>query len=155
MERVSTLCQLHIALVCTFIQKYHRDTLTKASQLLVKEIHDVSKIRLKDIERLLISLTMFDFDPKTEPDVFQAAYKELHNEKRTAEFEMFPKCICCSLYFLSLRNIYAYDLMNKVLNMNFVNETYGKEIKDFPKELFFWTIPLILNVRIIKGTDCH
>lgn len=151
MDRLSPTSVLHVALVGTTLQKFHRETLTKAAEILVKDFHDPSKIRLKDIERLLLSLTLFDFDPKTKPDVFQAAYEALHSEKRAVEFEKFPRCICCSLYHLGIRGMFSYKLLDRVLDMGFINETYGKEIKYFPRELMFLDNTVEIECKDYKG----
>ncbi|KAJ8985184.1 hypothetical protein NQ317_018213 [Molorchus minor] len=71
---------------------------------------------------------MFDFDPKTEPDIYKAAFDELHRTDRQAEYIKYPRCLPCALYYLSMRNIYSYKLMDKVLDIEFIKEIFGKDV---------------------------
>ncbi|KAJ8954160.1 hypothetical protein NQ318_005754 [Aromia moschata] len=134
-DRLSHLCCLHMALLGTGLHILHNKSLQRVSEKIVRDIADVEKVRLKDIERLLNVLTLFDFVPKTEPDLHQAALGALHAEEREKEYILYPKCLPSSLYYLSLRNIYSYDLMNKVLDKDYITETYGKTAKNIPQVL--------------------
>lgn len=128
MDRLSNLSCLHIALIGTGIQAPHNKTIQKASERLAKDINNLEKVRLKDIERLLNVLTMFYLDPKTDPDIFKAAYEELHKEERFSELIQYPRCLVSALNYLSIRNIYSYKFMNKVLDLEYINDTYGKPL---------------------------
>lgn len=86
----------------------------------------MEKVRLKDIERLLNVLTMFYLHPKTDPDIFEAAYKELHRKERFLELVQYARCLVCALNYFSIKNIYSYEFMNKVLDLEYINSTYGK-----------------------------
>ncbi|XP_018328686.1 FAST kinase domain-containing protein 5, mitochondrial isoform X3 [Agrilus planipennis] len=135
-DRLSNLSCLHIALLGTNLQLLHEKSVSKVSRKLVKDFGDVDKIRLKDIERLLLVLTTFELHPKTEPDVFKAAYDEIHQERRLTEIIRHPKCLPCILHYLSIKGIYSYELMNRILDPDFIIETFGKSPKSIPRELF-------------------
>lgn len=126
MDRLSNLCCLHIALVGTGVQAPHNKTIQKASERIVRDITDSQKVRLKDIERILNVLSMFHIHPKTEPDIFKASCEELRKEERLAELVQYPRCLACALNYLSIENIYSYELMSKVLDLDYINDTYGK-----------------------------
>lgn len=124
--RLSELCCLHLALIGTTTLAYHPNSIQKVTEKLLKSIGDAEKVRLKDIERILNVLSMFDYDPKTDPDFFRACFNELHREERTRESIKYPKCLVCSLNYLSLRNIYSYQLMDKVLDHEYIRTIYGE-----------------------------
>lgn len=124
--RLSELCCLHIALVSTGIQTYHAETIKPICDKLIVNIHDPAIIRLKDIERILNVLTMYDFDPKTEPDVFSTCLKEMHTKERLQEEIKHPKALLCALHFLSLRNLYSYELMDRILAPDYIKHNFGK-----------------------------
>ncbi|KAJ8967049.1 hypothetical protein NQ314_003166 [Rhamnusium bicolor] len=136
LDRLSNLSCLHVALIGTGLQTPHKKTLQKVSEKIVKDISIVEKVRFKDIERLLNVLSMFDFDPKTEPDVYKAAYIELHRNERLEELILYPRCLPSALNYLSLRNIYSHELMNRILDIEYINGIYGKGSKYLPRDLF-------------------
>nr|CAI5862396.1 unnamed protein product [Callosobruchus analis] len=135
-SRLSELCCLHIALLNTGIQNCHTKTLQRVSEKMLTSINDKNKIRLKDIERILNILTMFNYDPKTEPDIFQCCYKEIHSSERVNEVIKYNRCLISALHYLSYKNMYSYQLMDKVLNVEYITEVYGKSAKNVPRELF-------------------
>jgi len=133
MDRLSDLCCLHMALLFTTLQTYHTNTLRKCSEKIMKNI---TNVRLKDMERLLNVLTMFDFNPNIKPDIFMTVYEEIHKDKRIAEINQYPRCLPCTLNYLSLQGIYSYKLINRVLDLEFITINYGKHAKMLPRELF-------------------
>ncbi|CAG9815090.1 unnamed protein product [Phaedon cochleariae] len=134
-ERLSNLCCLHIMLMNTGLQVIHKNSLQKSCEKLILDITNEDKIRLKDIERILNVLSMFNYDPKTNPDIFQASYLELHKQSRLAELSAYPRCLVCALNYLSLCNIYSYELMDRILDVDHIEQTYGKSSKMLPREL--------------------
>ncbi|VEN62148.1 unnamed protein product [Callosobruchus maculatus] len=134
--RLSELSCLHIALLSTGIQNYHSEALQRISEKMVKSINNQDKIRLKDIERILNILTMFNYDPKTEPDIFQCCYNEIHSSQRVSEIIKYNRCLVSALHYLSYKNLYSYQLMDRVLNVEYITEVYGKSAKNIPRELF-------------------
>lgn len=68
---------------------------------------------------------MFTFDPKTVPDIFEVAFQEIHKGERIPEMVQYPKCLPAALHYFSIRNKYSYELMNRILDMDFITSTYG------------------------------
>lgn len=123
--RLSHLCALHVALTGTSLQILHEPTLKAVAQKIINDVSDVQIVRLKDIERLLLATTIFDYDPKTTPNFYETLFKELHKDERIPEKVLYPKCIPSALLFLSTRNMYSEQLMNEILQPNFAKEVYG------------------------------
>lgn len=124
--RLSIKCCLQIALLGTTQGFFHEKSLRAVAHKLVGSIGDVANMRIKDIERLLLAMTMFDFDPQTEPDFYATVLRELGREERWGETQIFPKCMPCSLNYLAIRGVYDYELMNKILDMEYLTTNYGK-----------------------------
>ncbi|CAH0548539.1 unnamed protein product [Brassicogethes aeneus] len=135
-DRLSNLAVLHIALTGTSIMSFHKKSLQKAAERILKDINDPNKVRLKDIERILNGLAMFDFEPKTDRDIFTAALEELESPQRENEIMKYPRCLICALNFLGLRNIYSYKLMDKFLDLEVMETCFGKGARNVPRELF-------------------
>ncbi|CAH1953484.1 unnamed protein product [Acanthoscelides obtectus] len=150
--RLSDLCCLHIALLSTGIQNYHPETLQIVSEKMVKNIHNKEKIRLKDIERILHVLTMFDYDPKTLPDIFHSCYNELHSTERADEFISYNRSLVSALHYLSLKNMYSYQLLDKILREEYITEVYGKAAKNVPRELFSLECSIDIECPDYKGS---
>lgn len=125
-ERLSILCCLHVAILGSNLQIFHEESLRGISQKIAENVTDVKSVRLKDMERLLLVLTMFNYEPRTKPDIFEATVAELRRTERGHEFARHPRCLPSTLLYLSMRKVYCYDLMSNVLDANFVTDTYGK-----------------------------
>lgn len=124
--RLSYICATHAVLSSTSLQVFHEPILKAVAQKCIDNISDIEVVRLKDIERLLLSTTMFNYDPKTTPDFYKTIYDELHKEERVPEQLLYPKSLPCSLTFLSIRNIYSEKLMNELLKPEFTKDVYGE-----------------------------
>lgn len=125
--RLSELCCLHIGLIGTgSLQLCHPESLKNVCNKIIDNISDPERIRLKEIERILLALTMFDFDPKTTPDIFRECFVEIHKQSRLGEEVKYVRTLVCTLYFLSIKNMYSFELMDKVLNKDYIEENFGK-----------------------------
>lgn len=112
---------------------------------------DVENLRLKDIERLILALTMFDFDPVTKPDIFQMALNQLYRPERRQELTQYPRVLGSVLHYLSIRNIYAYDLMDHVMNPEYIKNVYGAQVKTTPRELYVLDSSIDIECPDYKG----
>lgn len=148
---LSTLCVLHAALLGTTLQILHKPSLSIAAQRIASNISNVEMVRLKDIERLLLTLTMLDYDPQTTPCIFKACMAELHEERRNTEIIRYRKCLGAALSFLSIKNMYSIDLLKQVLDPELIEEVYGKSAKMFPRELFVLNMNTYLEVPEYNG----
>ncbi|KAK5638133.1 hypothetical protein RI129_012428 [Pyrocoelia pectoralis] len=135
-DRLSSTACTHIALLGTTLQFFHSASLEKVAVKIFKDLNNVEAVRLKDLERLLLALTMFHFTPKTDRDIFKAIYDELHRDQRKTEIIKYPRCLPCLLNFLSLQHIYSHELMDKILDKEYMSELYGKSPKKLPREIF-------------------
>lgn len=130
-ERMSNLSLIHIALLGTHLQIVHKDCLERVTEKLMR---DLEKTRIKEIERLLLATAMFDFEPQI-PDFYQKCLLELKKESRRLEKAQYSRCLPSALNYLSIRNLYDYDLLNEILDDAFIEEVYGKRAT--PRELMF------------------
>uniref|UniRef100_A0A6P7F9H3 FAST kinase domain-containing protein 5, mitochondrial n=1 Tax=Diabrotica virgifera virgifera TaxID=50390 RepID=A0A6P7F9H3_DIAVI len=150
-DRLSDLCCTHLALMSTGIQTYNKRILQKVSQKFVKNITNTEVIRFKDIERVLNVLSMFNYDPKTNPDIFKACYEEIHKTERLAETVRYARCLACALNYLSLRNMYSHELMNRILDEEYITSVYGKGARLLPREIFSLDCSIDIECPDYKG----
>lgn len=97
--------------------------MTKISQ---KFLTNISDARLKDLERLTFALSLYNFNPSTSEPIYPAILKELYKQEREEEIEKHPKCFSCCVHYLGLQAIYPYDLINRILDKEFIKFAYGK-----------------------------
>lgn len=131
--RLSNLTCLHMALLGTNLQIYHEVCLSKIVDKLVRDLSNPDKLRLKEIERLLLATTMFDFHSVNVPDFYERCLKELKEDRRKIEQSKYTRCVPCALNYLSIRKIFDYELMNKVLDKDYIFTVYGRNA--VPREL--------------------
>lgn len=125
-DRLSNVACVHIALLGTNVYIYHEGILEKITEKLSKDISNTQNVRLKDIERLLLSLTMFNLHPATPIDIFEASYKELHRDERLKENIQYPRTLIACLMHLAMKNMYSHELMHTVLDQDYIVENFGK-----------------------------
>lgn len=83
---------------------------------------------------MLNVLTMFNFDPNTKPDIYNLLFEEIHKDRRLKEIDTYATCLPSALHYFSLKGIYSYELMNRVLDPDFISTAFGKA---FFKTFFF------------------
>lgn len=130
--RLSVMCNVHLALVGTSTLTLHRECLTKIAD---KVSGSISETRLKDLERLILTYGTFNFKPPTTEDFFQKVVEELRKPERNPEIEKHGRSFVLCVAYLGLLSIYPVDLMNKALSPNFLDNTYGKQIYLYGKEV--------------------
>ncbi|XP_063930429.1 FAST kinase domain-containing protein 5, mitochondrial [Zophobas morio] len=131
LPRLSIMSLVHVALIGTQLQLKHEPSIRKCADRIIAEIET---IRIKDLERILLACSMFSID--TTPSIYEVASKEILKQTRRKEFVQYNRCLPSILNYLSLRKIYSHNLMNDVLNDEYINETYGKSSKNVPRDLF-------------------
>lgn len=146
--RLTLLSLVHVALAGTNIQLFHRDLLRSISHRFCDEIKTA---RLKDLERLTLALTQYDYDPKTSPCIYKMIAEELHSPSREEEIKQYPKCFASCLYYLSLRNEYHLDLIDSVLHREFIRNSYGKNEFAYGRELLGLDVGLELECPAYTG----
>jgi hypothetical protein len=121
-DRLSQLCCTHIALVGTNVQLYHEGTMNKIVQRIVNEIESCW---LKELERLAFALSMYNYEHKLEPSIYNLIAQELCRSERTEEIKLYPKCLPCCLHYLSMQEVFLKEEISKVLDINFIHDVYG------------------------------
>ncbi|KAL1116213.1 hypothetical protein AAG570_005708 [Ranatra chinensis] len=121
--RISLKGCAHIVLLTARTHSVHSQILDLVSQKLLKSI---DQARLKDLEKVLYPLTTLNYDPKTSPCIFEAIAAELNRPERQQEFTIHPKCLVAIVHYLALLSIFPHDAIARVLDMNFIRETYGR-----------------------------
>ncbi|XP_049958925.1 FAST kinase domain-containing protein 5, mitochondrial [Schistocerca serialis cubense] len=146
--RLSLLSLVHVALAGTNVQLFHKDLMRTISQRFCDE---VKTARLKDLERFALALTQYDYDPQTTPCIYKIIAEELHSPSRRREIELYPKCLACCLYYLSLRDTYHLDLIDSVLQHEFIKNTYGKNEFAYGRELLCLDVGVELECPDYNG----
>lgn len=69
---------------------------------------------------------MFNYDPLTNPCIYETVVKELRSDTRVIEFERHPKCYIYTLSYLAVHNIFPYDCISKALKLEMLHNCFGK-----------------------------
>ncbi|XP_050342094.1 uncharacterized protein LOC126768184 [Nymphalis io] len=131
-SRLSIMCNVQIALVGSSTLTLHKSCLTKIAEAAIISINTA---RLKDLERLMLTYGIFNFKPETEICLFSKVLNELRNPERVEEIKGHGRSFSCCVAYLCLLNIHAFDLMNKILSPDFLENTYGKHCYQYGREI--------------------
>ncbi|XP_069675089.1 FAST kinase domain-containing protein 5, mitochondrial isoform X1 [Periplaneta americana] len=142
-DRLSLLCCTHIALAGTNTQLYHEGNMNKIVQRYSKEIQST---RLKDLERIAFALSLYNYEDKGKPSIYDLIAEELGKNERNEEIKSYPRCFVCCLHYLSLQKIFLKEHISRVLDKDFIRETYGRNMYKVGRE--------ILNLDISMEIEC-
>lgn len=76
------------------------------------------------MDRILFILELYNYDPQTEPNIFDVIIQELYQRKE--EIQMYPKNMISAINYLTLRKIYVFDLLNEILSKEFLKYTFSR-----------------------------
>ncbi|XP_075972857.1 FAST kinase domain-containing protein 5, mitochondrial [Anticarsia gemmatalis] len=130
--KLSVMCNVHIALLGTTTMHLHEDCLLKIANTVV---NNISKTRIKDLERLVLTYGTFNLVPQTKDCFFTKVIDELRKPERMEEINYHGRSYACCLAYLSLLNFYPEDLINKVLSPEFLENAYGKYCYNYGREI--------------------
>lgn len=130
--RLSIMCNVHLAQLGTSTMNLHEGCLSKIAEHVIDSI---PTMRLKDIERLVLTYGTFNFVPQTKECFFTKVVDELRNPKRKEEISKHGRSFACCLAYLGLLKIYPEDLIQKTLEEKFLVETYGKYCYNYGREI--------------------
>jgi len=119
-ERLSMPAAMHLAIISTRTQVLHEPLIFSVLRKVEKNLEQT---RLKEIERLLLLFTMFDVDC----DAFcQKVLEDLKTPGREKELDEFGRVYLAILFYISMRQIYPYDLISQVLDSKFLTKHFGR-----------------------------
>lgn len=134
LPRLTIQCSVHASLLTTKPQIVHEGVLRKVSQKLVDNI---ITCRLKDMEKAIFPLAQENFDPQTQPCIYKSLLNELSKVERKDEMNKFPRTLIALIHYLCLKGIYDETLIQKVLDMEFLYNAYGKKQYMFGREILY------------------
>lgn len=151
-DSVNLMCCVHIALLGTQAAVFHKETLKKVAQRLVS---DINKARIKDIERIILSLATFNYNPELRPCVFETAIRELERPERNAEILQYSRPYVSALNYLAMQNVYSYYCINFVFSEEFLRSYCGKVINKFTvrPELLFLSNSILIERPDYNGNQ--
>ncbi|KAL3271081.1 hypothetical protein HHI36_021580 [Cryptolaemus montrouzieri] len=150
-DRLSPQCCLHIAIIGSSLNHFHKPTMEKSIQKFLNLMDDVEQVRLKDLERIVCAATIVDFRPNVSPDLLERVMVEIHKDQRQGELSRFPRILPNILHYLSIWNLYSHDLMDRVLDMEYIVQTYGKGIGAIHPDILSLDCCIDLECSSYKG----
>ncbi|NP_001135929.1 FAST kinase domains 5-like [Nasonia vitripennis] len=109
----------------------YNDELT--SLILKRYKQEIKEARLKDIERILFTLYIFNYNPKT-TNFYVAAQNELSRPERADEINQFPKSLIYSVLYMLQVNYYPENLLKFVMEPRFLNKLCDNNIHKLDRE---------------------
>ncbi|XP_037087135.1 FAST kinase domain-containing protein 5, mitochondrial-like [Pollicipes pollicipes] len=111
----NSMVQLHLLLLGTQALVHHPASVVRITAHLHGQL---ATIRLKDIERLLFTTMLFNFNPGEV--FFRDVVSELRAERRADERRSYPKCLMSCLMYLAFHGVHPADLIGAVVSPAFV-----------------------------------
>lgn len=120
--RLDPSASLQLALAGTNAFMYHESVVEACKQ---KIEDNLDRIRIKEIERILLVLSMF----KNNCNSFcKKVIEELTSIRRADEIAAFGHCFPSILYYLSLRGHFPHELINTALDTKYLMKHFGKKL---------------------------
>ncbi|XP_011297761.1 uncharacterized protein [Fopius arisanus] len=146
-DDISTASLVHAAHTGATSLVFEKEAMDAIMNKLVEK--GLSDARLKDIERLLFCLMIFNY-PKEFP-LYELALKELRNPVRTTERQKFAVTYACSLMYLSHVNIYPLDIIGRIMNHEYIKQIYKNNAFKVGREYLTLESGLKIEVPEYKG----
>ncbi|XP_048512180.1 uncharacterized protein LOC105691028 [Athalia rosae] len=125
LPRIPTLsikALVHILALMVRTRLFHEELIN----IITLRFHkNIEHARLKDLERLVMALTTFNFTPNIQPNIFETVVQELRSVERAQSLTEFPRSLANCLHYLSIANVYPKDLIAMVLDPQKIHTTYG------------------------------
>ncbi|XP_057318256.1 FAST kinase domain-containing protein 5, mitochondrial [Microplitis mediator] len=143
---ISVGCLVHAAHAAATVLVYEKDII---DEIINSFIPHLSAARLKDLERMLFSLVIFNY-PKELP-LYNLIIDQLKDLRRTSELKKFPRSLTVSLMYLSQADIYPLELISIVLSPKFLKEVYNNNAFRIGRECLIINEGLKIEVPDYKG----
>lgn len=142
-ENQSILTALHIALLGTTVYVVNHQLI---EMIVHRFISHINELRLKDMERIVWVLAVFDFKSTTGASIklLEAIVNEL--PKRFAEIHKYTQSYIMCTYYLALRGFANTNLIAYCLTPAHLDKVYGK-IWYYPRELLFLDSYTRINLK--------
>ncbi|XP_046748545.1 uncharacterized protein LOC124412589 [Diprion similis] len=132
--RLSVQAVVHIVATCVSLRLYHTEVLTACMKRFTETKNNA---RLKDLERLMLGASCFNFTPDKYPDFYESILDELRDSSRTEELKRYISSLANCLQYLSIVNVYPKDLITMVLDPNDLRLAYGPTAYSLPIQILF------------------
>lgn len=124
-SRISLMSCLHVALFGVELQCCHDGVL----ELVLQRFNqDIENARLKDMERICLAISVFNYRSPTGVEQELCAKILSLLETKVDEILKYPRCFVACLYYLTLCGHYNEEMITSVLDKRFVDLAYGKNM---------------------------
>ncbi|XP_058788707.1 uncharacterized protein LOC131662795 isoform X2 [Phymastichus coffea] len=129
-ENKSLLTLTHVALVQATLLIDNSNLLQKIQE---KFENEVENARLKDIERFIFSLYIFNCDPE-KTSFYKIATEELLSSRRRGEISKFIKPYVYTIMYMLKVNYFPEDIVNKIMAPDFINKFCDNKFSTMDRE---------------------
>uniref|UniRef100_A0A0K8TZK4 FAST kinase domain-containing protein 5 n=1 Tax=Bactrocera latifrons TaxID=174628 RepID=A0A0K8TZK4_BACLA len=124
-SRISLMSCLHVALFGVELQCCHDGVL----ELVLQRFNqDIENARLKDMERICLAISVFNYRSPTGVEKELCAKILSLLETKVDEILKYPRCFVACLHYLTLCGHYNKEMITSVLDKRFVDLAYGKNV---------------------------
>ncbi|XP_011177260.2 FAST kinase domain-containing protein 5, mitochondrial [Zeugodacus cucurbitae] len=124
-SRISLMSCLHVALFGVELQCCHDGVL----ELVLQRFNqDIGNARLKDMERICLAISVFNYRSPTGVEQELCAKILSLLETKIDEIMKYPRCFVACLHYLTLCGHYNEEMITSVLDKRFVDLAYGKNV---------------------------
>ncbi|EFN63850.1 FAST kinase domain-containing protein 5 [Camponotus floridanus] len=147
--RFTLMSLIHIVHAAAKVALYDEDLI---NEIIKRFNNEIETARLKDIERLIFSLSTFNIDPNN--SIYSNVIEELRatwDTSRAHEISEHPQVASCILGYLAILNIYPTDLIERVMAPSYLHKICKGNYIELSREYSVLDYSLRLEVPEYNG----
>ncbi|XP_075212398.1 FAST kinase domain-containing protein 5, mitochondrial [Lycorma delicatula] len=127
MDKYGLQVNVHIALITATKHISHPQTFYN---LIEQFLSTPKNARLKDIEKIMLIISLFNINTKSADKACQLIISELESKEREWELDKHVKSLIKCLCHLSFKNYYSEKLTSRVLDVSLIKSEFGNNMKN-------------------------
>ncbi|KAM7308175.1 FAST kinase domain-containing protein 3, mitochondrial [Ixodes scapularis] len=134
---------IQLVMLATHVKSYHPRLLDAVARHLVTKLN---AIRLKEVAKLLLTLTMFSHEIENESQFYDTIKSDLRSPSRKREIEMYHQSFVTCVWCLAMAGMYSADLIAAALSEDMVRNSVKHQ------DISYHATALQYSVRIESPT---
>jgi len=115
-----------------------------------------SSLRVKDIERMVLVLMMFNFIPSNQRNILELFAKELRSPERIDEINKYPKSFLSCVNYMVTMGYMPQDLISTALQPSIVNTAQSSQnYSDIGREILELSYSVEIELPNYKGNKLN
>ncbi|XP_018015637.1 FAST kinase domain-containing protein 5, mitochondrial isoform X2 [Hyalella azteca] len=117
LSQFSIQAQLQIALLGNDVLVFHPQVI---NEIALNFVNNSNKLRLKDIERIVFALALYNYIPPQKKDILDLFAEEIRRPERRQEINQYPKSFLSCVSYMACMGFFPNDLISTALQPDFI-----------------------------------